>query len=64
MATHDPHAASQPKETFGSLLAGFFPSQADIGAFVGGMVVGLLILAVLTGLGFLIDGHVGIAPTF
>jgi hypothetical protein len=45
-------------------LAGFFPGKRELSSFVTGLFLGVVLLAVLAGLGFMIKGHLGIWPTF
>ncbi|MEZ5966592.1 MAG: hypothetical protein R3F56_22335 [Planctomycetota bacterium] len=59
---HTPAAESD--ETILDLLSRFFPSFAEFATFVAGLFVGAAILGVLTALGLLINGQVGIWPTF
>lgn len=64
MSHHDHQAASPKSETPIDLLLAFFPSKSDIAAFVGGVVAGAGILAVLTLIAFSIGGQKGIWATF
>ena len=66
MSHPDPHAASAAvgDKNLLDLLARFFPSGGELAAFVGGILVGTGILGVLATIGFLINGHIGIWPTF
>ena len=63
MSHHD-HQASPKSENPIDLLLAFFPSKSDIAAFVGGVVAGAGILAVLTLIAFGIGGQKGIWATF
>lgn len=64
MSHHDHQAASPQTENLVALLLAFFPGKAEMAAFVGGIVVGAGMLAVLTLLAFAIGGQKGIWPTF
>ena len=74
MSQHDPHHVashvatpadtSVSRETFAGLLNNFFPSRSEFVTFVGGLIWGVVLLAVLAGLGYLVGGHLGIWPTF
>lgn len=67
MSHHDHHAGvlDAPKdETIIDLLAKFIPGAGEFAALVGGVFAGAGILGVLSALALLINGHIGIWPTF
>jgi hypothetical protein len=65
MSHPDPHAAATDRgESLLDLLSSFFPSTGEVVAFVGGILLGTGILGVLVALALLINGHIGIWPSF
>ena len=64
MSNPTPRAEAKGDENILDLLSRFFPSSGEIGAFVGGIVLGGGILSVLVAIAFMIGGHIGIWRTF
>ncbi len=64
MSNPTPRAEAKGDENILDLLNRFFPSSGEIGAFVGGIVLGGGILSVLVAIAFMIGGHIGIWRTF